>query len=122
MNRRQFIGTTLAGSTLVQHSLHANLLPADPQKIFMFSKMFQWTEDYNQLAETIAGIGFDGLDLTVRPGGHVLPERVEEDLPKAVAIFKKHKFEIPLMVTGILEADNQAERILKTAQSLGIKH
>ena len=112
MNRRQFIGTTLAGSILVQHSLNANLLPADPQKIFVFSKMFQWIEDYNQLAETIAGIGFDGLDLTVRPGGHVLPERVEEDLPKAVAAFKKHKLEIPLMVTGILEADNQAERIL----------
>lgn len=122
MNRRQFIGATLAGSTLVQHSLNANLLPADPQKIFVFSKMFHWIEDYNELAKTIADIGFDGLDLTVRPGGHVLPERVEEDLPKAVAAFKKHKLEIPLMVTGILEANSQTERILKTAQSLGIKH
>ncbi|HAK78155.1 MAG TPA: xylose isomerase [Runella sp.] len=123
MNRRQFIGTTLVGSTLAPSAFSSVGVPvvASP-KIFVFSKMFQWIEDYNQLAETIAGIGFDGLDLTVRPGGHVLPERVEEDLPKAVAAFKKHKLEIPMMVTTILDADAQSERILKTAKSLGIKH
>jgi len=122
MNRRQFIGTTLVGSTLVQNALQAEPLAAYQQKIYVFSKMFHWIEDYEQLAKTIKGIGFDGLDLTVRPGGHVLPERVEEDLPKAVAAFKKHQLELPLMVTAILDANPQTERILKTAQSLGIKH
>jgi L-ribulose-5-phosphate 3-epimerase len=122
MNRRQFIGTTLAGSTLLQATLHAHTLSANPQKIFVFSKMFHWIENYDQLAETVANIGFDGLDLTVRPDGHVLPERVEEDLPKAVEAFKKHKLEIPMMVTGILEVNAQTEKILKTAKSLGIKH
>lgn len=122
MNRRQFIGTTLVGSTLVHEVLQAQPAQLSQQKIFVFSKMFQWIDDYEQLAETVASIGFDGLDLTVRPGGHVLPERVEQDLPKAVEAFRKHKLEIPLMVTGILEADAQTERILKTAKSLGIKH
>ncbi len=28
--------------------------------------------------------GFEGVDLTVRPGGHVLPERAAEDLPRAI--------------------------------------
>ncbi|MEZ4902261.1 MAG: hypothetical protein R2822_11140 [Spirosomataceae bacterium] len=122
MNRRRFIGTTLVGSTLVQHVLQAEPLAAYQQKIYVFSKMFQWIEDYELLAKTIKGIGFDGIDLTVRPGGHVLPERVEEDLAKAVAAFKKHGLEVPLMVTAILEGNSQTERILKTAQSLGIKH
>lgn len=122
MNRRQFIGTTLVGSALAENVLQAQPLAAYQQKIYVFSKMFQWIEDYEQLAKTIKSIGFDGLDLTVRPNGHVLPERVEEDLPKAVAAFKKYGLELPMMVTPILEANPQAERILKTAQSLGIKH
>ena len=29
-------------------------------------------------------MGFDGIDLTVRPKGHVAPERVAEDLPRAL--------------------------------------
>ncbi|WP_428655796.1 sugar phosphate isomerase/epimerase family protein [Runella sp.] len=122
MNRREFIGTTLAGSAAFTLQAMPTIPTADTPKIFVFSKMFQWIEGYDQLAETIAGLGFNGIDLTVRPGGHVLPERVEEDLPKAVEAFKKHKLEIPMMVTATLEADALNERILKTAKSLGIKH
>ena len=33
------------------------------------------------MAEVVAENGFDGADLTVRPGGQVLPENVEKDLP-----------------------------------------
>ena len=40
--------------------------------------------DYNEMSKVVAEMGFDGVDLTVRPQGHVLPERVEADLPKAV--------------------------------------
>ena len=36
------------------------------------------------MAEVSADLGFDGLDITVRPKGHVLPERVVVDLPEAV--------------------------------------
>lgn len=121
MNRREFIGTTLAGSAAFTLQAKPIVAASTPQ-IYVFSKMFQWIEGYDQLAETIAGLGFNGIDLTVRPGGHVLPERVEEDLPKAVAAFKKHNLVAPLMVTTILDADAQSERILKTAQALGIKH
>jgi hypothetical protein len=49
----------------------------------VFSKCLQWL-DYPGMAGITAEAGFDGVDLTVRAGGHVLPERVEEDLPKAV--------------------------------------
>jgi hypothetical protein len=40
--------------------------------------------NYAELASTVKQIGFEGVDLTVRPGGHVLPERAAEDLPRAV--------------------------------------
>ncbi len=51
--------------------------------ISVFSKCLQWL-DYSGMAAITAEAGFDGVDLTVRQGGHVLPERVEEDLPMAV--------------------------------------
>jgi len=54
----------------------------DAFKISIFSKHLQWL-DYKEMANVLHEIGFDGADLTVRPGGHVLPDRVEEDLPKA---------------------------------------
>ena len=52
-------------------------------KICIFSKQLQWL-NYQEMATAVADMGYDGIDLTVRKGGHVLPEKVAEDLPKAV--------------------------------------
>ena len=48
-------------------------------KICIFSKQLQWM-NYQEMASSVAGMGYDGIDLTVRKEGHVLPERVAEDL------------------------------------------
>jgi hypothetical protein len=66
-------------------------------------------------------MGFDGVDLTVRAKGHVLPERVVEDLPKAVGAVRKAGLEVNIISTDIADAnDPSTEKILKTASSLGI--
>jgi sugar phosphate isomerase/epimerase len=91
-------------------------------KINIFSKHLQWL-DYNEMAKALDEIGFDGVDLTVRPGGHVLPDRVEEDLPKAAGAVAKRGKRIYMLTTAIDNADDPlTTRILKTASSLGIKH
>jgi sugar phosphate isomerase/epimerase len=52
--------------------------------------------------------GFDGLDLTLRPGGHVKPENAQEGLAKA--------HEIAMVTTGITAADSPfAESIISAA-------
>lgn len=90
--------------------------------ISIFSKQLQWL-DYNEMAGVAAEIGFDGVDLTVRPQGHVLPERVEDDLPKAMEAIQKAGLNIYLIATSITSVDDPyAEKILKTASSLGIRH
>jgi len=90
--------------------------------ISVFSKCLQWL-DYPAMAEMAAEAGFDGVDLTVRPGGHVLPERVEDDLPRAVEAVGKAGIRIPMIVTTITDpGDPQAEKILKTAGRLGIRY
>jgi L-ribulose-5-phosphate 3-epimerase len=90
--------------------------------ISIFSKHLQWL-DYDEMARVAAEIGFDGIDLTVRPEGHVLPERVEDDLPKAFEAIHKAGLNIHMIVTSVTSADDPyTEKILKTANSLGICH
>lgn len=48
--------------------------------------------------------GFDGLDLTVRPRGHVLPENVDPGLSQAFQIAQEERVEIPMISTMIVDA------------------
>jgi sugar phosphate isomerase/epimerase len=78
--------------------------------------------DYNRLAETVAELGFDGIEATVRDRGQVLPERVEEDLPRLVEALKKHGLEITVMASSVNRVDQPlTEKVLRTAASLGVK-
>ncbi len=92
-------------------------------KICVFSKHLQFLPDYKSMAEVAAEIGFDGVDLAVRPGGHVLPEHADTDLPKAVEAVKGAGLTVPMMTTRILYADEtHTENLLKLAQQLGIEY
>ena len=88
--------------------------------IIYFSKHLQWL-DWEHMAETAAELGFDGIDLTVREGGHVLPERVQQDLPKVAKIVRKAGLDIPMITAGIVDANTPgAEAIIRTASEVGI--
>ena len=90
--------------------------------ITLFSKHLHWL-DIADMACTTADIGFDGVDLTIRPNGHVTPEKVEEDLPKAAEYCKQAGIEIVMLSAAISNISQPfTEKILKTAASLGIKH
>ncbi|MFM8358676.1 MAG: sugar phosphate isomerase/epimerase, partial [Verrucomicrobiota bacterium] len=81
---RRRLGQLAVGSALT--ALAASLpaaAPAPRWPIIGFSKPFQ-TLDPEQTADTVAEIGWDGIECPVRAKGQVLPERVEEDLPKFV--------------------------------------
>lgn len=91
-------------------------------KISIFSKHLQWL-GYSDMADKAAELGFDGVDLTVRPGGHVLPERVTQDLPRAVKAVKDAGLDVPMISTAITDADEEyTDAILRTAGELGIQN
>lgn len=91
-------------------------------KIHIFSKHLQFL-DYNAMSEVAREIGFDGIDLTVRPKGHVLPEKVEDDLPKAVDAMKKAGLAPSLFCTAVESAVNATDvRLLQTAARLGFRY
>ncbi len=76
---------------------------------------------YEELADTAAELGMDGVDLTVRAPGHVLPERVKTDLPKAARAMRSRGLAIGWLTTAIESAGSpHAEAILATAADLGI--
>lgn len=77
--------------------------------------------DGKTLARRVRPLGFEGLDLTVRPGGHVLPERAAEDLPRAVAAAREEGLDVPMITTALTSAaDPFARPILETAARLGV--
>ena len=87
----------------------------------MFSKMLS-PLSIAKAGETIKALGFDGVDLTVRPGGHVLPEKAKADLPKAVETLKAAGLTVPMVTTGIVEADAEADAVFGAVAQCGIHY
>ena len=124
-SRRDFLGALAAGGaglpTLAQSATQSPKVD-ETMSLHVFSKHLQFL-DYEATARTAAEIGFDGVDLAVRPGGHVLPENVASDLPRAVAAIQQAGLQAQIMTTAIMDPDEGAARtILQTARKSGITH
>lgn len=128
-SRRKFVKNSLiAGALLplISTELYSGIINhsgvAEPLKVSVFSKHLQFL-NYKEMANAAAEIGFAGVDLTVRPKGHVLPERVEVDLPKAVEAIHRAGLASSMMTTAVQDANDSADRrLLETASKLGIKY
>jgi sugar phosphate isomerase/epimerase len=79
--------------------------------------------NYEELGKTARQLGCDGIDLTVRPKGHVLPERAAEDMPRAVEAIRSHGISVPMITTELLDASHPTARpILGTAARLKVPY
>lgn len=56
--------------------------------------------DYSQLGTFLNGLGFDGCDLSVEPGGTVLPEQSPVDLVRSIEVVSGEGFEVPVITTS----------------------
>ena len=117
MSRRTLL-TAAAG--LAAQPLSAAAAPT--LKISVFSKHLQFLQG-DALALGAVEIGCDGLDLAVRKGGHIEPNRAAEELPKLAAICRAHNLELPMITTDIVDVSSPyAEQILRTMSELGIRY
>ena len=126
MKRRKFIQTTTAAAAGI--SLTANAAARELRKskmkrpIHVFTKCLQFLS-YDEVGVVLGKLGFDGADLTVRPGGQVLPQNVETDLPKAFKALQNHGVGSDMITTRIEDPDDQyTEPILRTMADLGIRY
>src|SRR5215218_6790872 len=129
LSRREFLARATAvavtAGALGPAALHAATAPASgPEEwlIAVFSKPLQWLP-FADVGPAIAEAGFNAVDLTVRPGGHVLPERVEDDLPRAVETLRRSGLAVPMITTAITDAsDPLTRRVLEMARKVGVSH
>ena len=94
MKRREFLA---ASSSLM---LVEAQTPAVKPMLCLFSKHAAKL-NYQELGKYSKQVGFGGVDLTVRPGGHVLPEKVTDDLPVALAVLESFGLKVPMITTGL---------------------
>jgi len=119
-SRRRFLvaaATAAAAPAWAQDAAPEKSAP----KICLFTKPFQ-SLGYDELADRVAEMGFDGIEATIRKGGHIEPPAVEDELPKMVEALKKRGLEITVMASSIGAAtEAHAEKTLRTAARLGIR-
>jgi sugar phosphate isomerase/epimerase len=121
-NRNQSMTRRTVLAAAVAIPLAAQPRIATPRRFtFCFFSKHLPELNYADLAKWLRDAGFDGADLTVRAGGHVLPERVVEDLPRAVEAIRSLGLDVPMITTELTSAaDPSARPILKTAGRLKI--
>lgn len=133
ISRKNFIKTTAIGLAALplgnlalgddrKSSQHLTAAAADDKiTLNIFSKHLQWL-NYTDMANQAARLGLEGIDLTVRKGGHVLPEQVKENLPRALIAVKQAGLSINSITTDIVDADDKLTHdVLNAASAAGIK-
>jgi sugar phosphate isomerase/epimerase len=118
--------TVLTRRAAILGSAEALRLMAAPSKsgpkVNIFSKHLQFLEGA-ELAQAAATIGFDGIDITVRTGGHVDPAQAAESLPPLVSLIRQHGLEVAMVTTDIVDAASpNARTVLKTLAKLDIHY
>lgn len=99
----------------------ANHHAAKRPELCVFIKFVQ-SLSYDEMAQRLAALGFDGIESTVRAKGHVEPERVKDDLPRQMEAVKKAGMDITIMTTDVVQVDQPyTEDVLRTGAALGIK-
>lgn len=76
-----------------------------------------------EVGRRLAAMQIDAIDLTVRPGGHVNPEHVHDELPRAAEALGRSGVHVGMLTTAITDAHDPATApILRTAAELGIHY
>jgi len=121
LTRRGFLqGAVAGGAALAFRSAAAQ--DAKPLwKVGGFTKVLQ-DLSYEKTAQFSVDVGWDGIECPVRAKGHVLPERVDEDLPRMVEALKAKNLEILALATDIRGADEPlTEKVLKASARAGVR-
>lgn len=89
--------------------------------ICVFTKPFN-SLSFDELADRIAELGFDGIEAPVRKGGHVEPVDVADKLPRLVEALAKRDLKITVLTSDINDpSDPDTAKVLKVAAGLGVK-
>ncbi len=88
-------------------------------QFIMFTKHLQ-TLSIAEMGRVVKDLGFSGVELTVRAGGHVSPQQVSSDLPIAIERLAEIGLTVPAIVVEIHRpSDPYSEEVCRVAGRLG---
>ena len=124
LTRRQLLAGMAAGVSLRPPALAAQsragaarrrLTPA----VCLYSKVLIKI-GYIDLPMIVQGLGFDGVDLSCEPGGHVPPDKADYNLMPALEAFTGIGLDVPMLTTALTAPNNDAEQVLGLATYIGV--
>ena len=124
IGRRSFVAGASAVLGTVALPVISRAEEISQEKPHEFCAFIKFIQDFSfeELAQTLKRLGFDGAEVTVRKRGYIAPESAADQLPKLAEVFKKHDLKISILTTDIVNVESpHAESILKVAGEIGIK-
>ena len=119
--RRELLRTVSQAALLTAVARDVRLVAQSPRVFCLFSKHLPEL-NWRDLGRAVKDAGFDGVDLTVRPAGHVLPERAADDLPRAIEALTTQGVKVPMITTDLTSASVPFARpLLQAAARSGVK-
>ena len=122
LTRRQLLAAAAgAGCAAAQAQFKAGgSKPRTKPPVCLYSKQLAKVE-YEELGKVLRDLGFDGCDLSVEAGGHVLPEHAQADLVSAVEAVTGVGIDVPMITTAITSpADPHVQMVLALAGFMGV--
>lgn len=129
MDRRRFIvhASSLAVAAPMWADWNATAFAAEPEQvdypIAIFGKVFQ-KHSFDQLAEVLEITNADGVEATIRTGGHIDPSKGNYglQLAKMVTALAKRSKRLLIAATDINEATAENRDLLNALRDNGVKH
>jgi sugar phosphate isomerase/epimerase len=103
LTRRQLLAAAAVGAGRAAAQAQYKAGGAKPRTrppVCLYSKQLAKVA-YDELGKVLRDLGFDGCDLSVEAGGHVLPEHAQADLVQAVMAVTDVGLDVPMFTTSI---------------------
>ena len=120
LTRRQLLAAAAGGVARAAQYKAGGAKPRTKPPVCLYSKQLAKVE-YDDLGKVLRDLGFDGCELSVEPGGHVLPEHAQADLVRAVLAVTDVGLVVPIFTTSITSpADLNLRLILGFGNFMGV--
>ncbi len=120
MNRRQWLAGVAAGRVLAQTRRQNGPAPRTVPAICLYSQTLIKVP-YDEIGPVLRSLGVDGCDLSVQPGGHVVPEQAPVDLMRAVEAVTGVGLDVPVISTSYTSlADPTIRNVAAIAAEMGV--
>jgi sugar phosphate isomerase/epimerase len=122
LTRRQLLAGLAAGATAAP----AQFRPGNGPKIRTVPAICLYSQvlikiGYDELGPVLRSLGLDGCDLSVQPGGHVVPAQAPVDMMRSVEAITGVGLDVPIITTAYTSlADPTARNVLAICGEMGV--